>query len=103
MTGNAYSNKVYKIFPALKSLDGYRKLAPMKFNIRESQPVEQDAGFEYNTENTDWYNFEALNDPYPGQKAFDDSSIAKREEAQFKTVLNDCKNLLDRKTNILLY
>ena len=51
-----YAEKVYKIFPGLKSLDGNRKTVTMNFNMLQALPEEEKVECEYDTSDEAWYN-----------------------------------------------
>lgn len=89
-----------KQFPKLKSLDGYRKNVEM-INMRDALPAEQDETFSYNVAHVEWYESKALDLKMPALGKFDDSTDVKRDENSLQALLNECKNLVSRKTNVL--
>ena len=99
----AYEERVYKAFPKLKSLDGNRKAVPMNYNMRDAVPEEESVNFSYNAKEEEWFQPEEMEEIHPDTHIFEDGTVLKREEMQFKGMLNDMKALLDKKTNILTY
>ena len=101
---SGYQEKVYKAFPKLRALDGNRKAVPMNYNMREAVPDEEDTDdVTYGANATEWYDQMELEEAHPELKRFEDGTVLKREETQFKGMMNDMKNLLEKKTNILTY
>ena len=98
-----YEAKVFKIFPKLRALDGNRKNVPMNYNMREAVPEEEDTDVQYNADQVEWFDQAAFEEVHPEKNRFEDSTVLKREEAQFKGMMKDIRELLDKKTNILTY
>lgn len=46
---------MYKHFPSLKSLDGYRKGAPMDLNMKQAEPAQEDEAWDYDTNGEQWF------------------------------------------------
>ena len=99
-----YETKVYKIFPKLKALDGNRKNVQMTYNMRDALPLEEDVDeVAYSANTTEFFDTVELENAHPELHRYEDSTVLKREESQLNGVINDCKQLLDKKTNILTY
>ena len=89
-----------KQFPKLKALDGYRKAVEM-ISMKDALPVEKDETISYNVSHVEWYDKKALDLEMPALGKFDDSTDIKREENSLQALLNECKNLVSRKTNVM--
>ena len=102
---NGYQEKVHKIFPNLKALDGIRKTVDMNYNMIEALPEEQKVECNYDTSNISWYdNTGDINDVNQALATrFENGTNVKREEKQLTAMLKDMKDLIKKKTNILTY
>ena len=103
MTG--YEDKVHTAFPNLRALDGVRKTVEMNYNMAEAMPEEEKIEFNYDTSDVAWYDntgdIQDVNQALATR--FEPGTNLKREEKQLTALLNDMKDLIAKKTNILTY
>jgi len=53
--GKTYQNQVYKMYPKLKALDGYRKAVGDCVNMKEALPQIQDDSVKYSVDHVEWF------------------------------------------------
>ena len=91
-----YEEKIYKIFPNLKSLDGNRKTVEMTYNMAAAMLEEQKIEAAYDTSEHAW--FDDTGDIWDPNQAmatrFENSTTIKREEKQLISFMNDMKALI---------
>ena len=77
----------------------------MSCNMRDAIPEEERVNVDYDTSHLEWFDADCkeLTKIDPTEDRFNDSAALKREESTLKNLLKDCKNLLDKKKNILTY
>ena len=85
-----YATQVYKHFPKLRALDGYRKACGTLVNMKEALPEIQDDNITYNTAGEQWYDEKALEESNPEKGKFDKSAGLQREENILQNMLNEC-------------
>lgn len=98
--GDTYKNQVWKMFPKLKALDGYRKAVGDIVNMKDALPSVEDETFAYNVDSIEWFNQAAIMQDQPAKGMFEDPVETKREENALRNILNDCKNLMEKRTHI---
>ena len=91
---------MYKNFPKLRALDGYRKAVEME-NMRDALPKEQEETVSYSVEHVQWFDEAELLKKNPEKSRFEDTTDHKLQENTFASLLKECKAVLDKKTNVL--
>ena len=64
---------MYKNFPKLRALDGYRKAVEME-NMRDALPKEQEETISYSVEQVQWFDEAELNKKNPEKSRFEDTT-----------------------------
>jgi len=98
--GKKYKDACFKMFPKLRALDGYRKAAGDVVYMKDALPGEENQDFSYNVDSIQWFDPIALDNPNPAKELFEDSIAVRREENEFTALMNDCKSMLTKKTDI---
>ena len=98
--GKTYHNQMYKMYPKLKALDGYRKASGDLVNMKDALPLIEDETVSYKVDHIEWFDTNALEQENPAKGKFEDTVETRREENALQALLNDCKQLLQRKTSL---
>ena len=64
---------MYKNFPKLRALDGYRKAVEME-NMRDALPKEQEETISYSVEQVQWFDEAELTKKNPEKSRFEDTT-----------------------------
>ena len=87
---STYKAQVYKIYPKLVALDGYRKAVGEIVSMKDALPEIRDENISYRVEHEQWFDSKALEDPNPEKGKFEHTSDLKREENILQNLLNEC-------------